>query len=319
MSILIIILIVLLVIIVSGGVFTYFYCGKIARNVYEDMLVRTSPEKWGRVCSAPEVPEHLEMWNRGVAWAQAHKDCMTEVELENDGFHLFGEYYDFGGTNAVIIIPGRCESLMYSYYFAIPYQKAGINCLVIDIRAHGKSTGTYDSICVGEDGDLLKWSEMLVGRFGNEKVILHGICIGACTCGLLAIRDDCPDYIGAVVSEGGYISFPETFKQHMIQINKPVFPVMQMVMHEIKKHTGTDVYKTRPIDFINRVRVPYLFLCGKKDLSSLPKCSQALYDRCGSQDKTIVWFEEGNHSHFRIADEETYDKVILEYVQRRFS
>ena len=318
MSIFLIILIIILVIIISGGIFTYFYCGGIAKRVYSEMLVRTSPDKWGRACSAPEIEEHLEMWNRGVRWADENKSFMKEVQVENDGFRLCGQYFDFGNDKAVIIIPGRSESLMYSYYFAIPYQKAGCNVLVIDIRSHGNSEGTYAYVCSGEDGDLLKWAEMLNKDFGISRIILHGICIGAGTCVLVTARDNCPDYISAVVSEGGYISFPETFRQHMRQINKPVYPVMPMVMRELKKHTGTDVYKTRPIDFINKTRVPYLFLCGKKDLSSLPEKSQMLFDKCGSKDKTIVWFEEGVHSHLRIANEEKYDSTIYDFVQRRF-
>ena len=36
---------------------------------------------------------------------------------------LIGEYFDFGKDRCVIILPGRCESLMYSYYFAPPYEK----------------------------------------------------------------------------------------------------------------------------------------------------------------------------------------------------
>lgn len=318
MPIFLIILLIILFIIVSGGVFSFFYCRGIAKKVYNDMLVRTTPDKWGRRCSAPENEEHLEMWNRGCAWADEHKDCMQEVTVTNDGLKLCGEYYDFGFDRSVIIIPGRSESLMYSYYFAIPYYKAGCNILVIDIRSHGNSEGKYNYVCNGEDGDILCWAKLLHDRFGCENVILHGICIGAGTCVLLAARDDCPDYIKAIISEGGYISFPETFRRHMNQIHKPVFPVMPMVMHELKKHTGTNVYKSRPIDFIDRVRVPYLFLCGKKDLSSLPECSQMLYDRCGSKDKSIIWFEEGAHSHLRIADEDAYDRAVSEFIQRRF-
>lgn len=318
MSILLIIILIILFLLISGGVFSFFYCRNIARGVYKDMLVRTSPDKWGRECSAPENEEHLEMWNRGCEWARQHKAKMTEVDVTNDGFRLCGEYYDFGFDKAAIIIPGRSESLMYSYYFAIPYHKAGCNVLVIDIRSHGNSEGKYNYVCKGEDGDILAWATLLHDRFNMDTIILHGICIGAGTCVLLAARDDFPDFIRAIVSEGGYISFPETFRRHMNQINKPVFPVMQMVMHELKKHTGTDVYKSRPIDFIDKVRVPFLFLCGKKDQSSLPKCSQMLFDRCGSKDKEIVWFEEGAHSHLRIADEAAYDSTIREFIQRRF-
>lgn len=319
MSIFIIILIILLVIILSGAVFSYFYCSGIARKVYNDMLVRTTPEKWGRTCSAPENEEHLLMWTRGLAWADERKNFCKEVTVENDGFSLRGEYFDFGYDRAVIIIPGRSESLMYSYYFAIPYEKADCNVLVIDIRSHGNSDGKYAYVCQGEDDDLLKWAELLHNEYHINSIILHGICIGAGTCVLVTARDNCPDYISAVVSEGGYISFPETFRQHMRQIHKPVFPVMPMVMKELKKHTGTDVYKTRPIDFISRTRVPYLFMCGEKDMSSLPERSRQLYEKCGSADKTLVWFPEGAHSHLRIADEERYDSTINEFIRRLFA
>jgi len=318
MPVYVIIIIIIAALLISGTVFSYFYCMSIAKKVYYMTLVRTSPEKWGRCCSDTTNEEQVRMWEAGCAWADEHKDRMTEVDIENEGFHLFGEYYDFGADKAVIIIPGRSESLMYSYYFAVPYWKAGCNVLVIDIRSHGKSTGTYDYVGVGENRDVIAWCRMLHDRFGNKNIIMHGICMGAATGILALLEPGCPDYIAAEVSEGGYISFSESYRQHMIYDHRPVFPVLQMVMHLVKKHTGTDERKIRPIDLIDKVKVPYLFLCSRKDPFSLPERSQQLYDKCGSDRKEIVWFDEGNHSHLRIANEEGFDAAIAAFIHKNF-
>ena len=80
----------------SGLIFMVAYTYPISKKVYRTQLVRTEPEKWSRVCSAPENEEQLEMWNTGIKWADENREYMTEVEIENDGFKLFGEYFDFG-------------------------------------------------------------------------------------------------------------------------------------------------------------------------------------------------------------------------------
>ena len=313
-----IIIIIAAFLIVSGGIFSFFYLRMVARKVYETTLVRTSPEKWGRCCSAPENAEHLAMWNEGCEWAKERYDKMTEVEIENDGFHLFGEYFDFGFKKAVIIVPGRSESLMYSYYFAPPYERCGCNVLVIDIRSHGKSDGKYDYIGVGEDVDVMKWAQLLHERFGNEKVLIHGICMGASTGIQVLSNPEHPSYICGQISEGCYISFYESYKRHMIDLKRPTFPVLPMVMSLIKKHTGTDVSKTKPIDFIDKVKDPFLFLCGRHDVFSLPEKSQLLYDTCGSEHKEIVWFEKGAHSHLRAANKDEFDQAIIDFVNKYF-
>ena len=138
------IIIIVLILLLLGGIAAMLYKTlPIALRVYKQQLVRTSDKIWGRFCSAPENEEQLAMWNEGIAWGKENAKFMTEVKITNDGFDLYGEYYDFGGESCVIILPGRCESLMYSYYFALPYQKAGYNVLVIDTRCHGKSDGTH--------------------------------------------------------------------------------------------------------------------------------------------------------------------------------
>lgn len=332
MPILLLILIIILAVIAAGLLFSYIFMRYVAWRVYQGTLVRTSPDVWGRCCSEPENPEQLEMWNRGLQWAEDNgistkdvqmgvlKETETYVDLslENDGFRLYGQYIDLGFDRAVIIIPGRCESLLYSYYFAKPYQEAGFNILVIDIRCHGLSTGKYDYVGIGEDSDMIAWAKILKERFHNKEVWLHGICMGSNTAILASVNpasklQDGQKLFDGMVLEGPYVSFRENYKEHLIDGKHPVWPLLGMVMKEIKKHTGVDVDAAAPILFMDQLKVPVLILAGKQDLYSVPEKTKILFEKCSSPKKDLVWFNEGRHSHLRIANEKAYDEAIIRW------
>ena len=313
-----IVLLIAGVLVLGGFAAMLAYTFPIAKKVYNNQLVRTEPEKWGRVCSAPDNEEQLKMWNDGIAWMEPNRSKITEVSVESDGFKLYGEYFDFGSDRCVIILPGRCESLIYSYYFAEPYEKAGFNILVVDTRCHGKSEGKYNTIGVKESHDVLKWAELVHDKFSNKEVYIHGICIGTSS-GIFAMTNkNCPDYLKGLVTEGCFVSFRETFKRHMMADNRPLFPVLDMVMLLINKHTGTNVYKDKPIRAIKHINhnARILFLYGKKDIFSIPEKSQKLFDACSATDKQLVWFEKGGHSHLRINNTEEYDNAIIKFFAR---
>jgi len=312
-----IVLIIVALLIIGGFAAMFIYTYPISKRVYFEQLVRTSPEKWGRVCSAPDNEEQLAMWNAGVKWAQGFQDNIKEVKISNDGFDLYGEYFDFGSDRCVIIVPGRCECLMYSYYFAAPYQKAGLNVLVIDTRCHGKSDGKYNTIGVKESRDVLAWIKYISEEFDNKEIYIHGICIGTSS-GIFAMTSkDCPPCVKGLVTEGCFVSFRETFKRHMMADKRPLFPVLDTVMLLINKHTGTNVYTQKPIREIKKLRPEHrvLFLYGEKDIFSIPKKSRQLFAACSAKDKKLIWFDKGGHSHLRINNTEKYDNAIIEFLK----
>lgn len=288
----------------------------IGKKVYFDQLVRTSEEKWGTACSAPENEEQLSMWNTGCAWAAQHQDVMQEVDITHDGLHLHGELYRFGGNKCVIILPGRCECLKYSYYFAAPYEKAGFNVLVIDSRAHGQSDGKYNTVGIKESRDVLAWARYLEQQWQMESIWLHAICIGSSAAALAMAAPDCPTTIHGMVAEGMFVSFRECFKRHMMDLNRPRFPVLDLTMRNMNRYGGVNVYKDTPLRHIANVKQKALFLFGEQDIFSIPPKSRMLVDRCGSPDKKLVWFPKGGHSHLRINDPEGYDRAILDYLKQ---
>ena len=289
----------------------------LSKKVYNDNLVRTSPEKWGRVCSAPDNEEQVAMWEAGLAWANPRMDRCREVTLVNDGLNLWGEYFDFGHDRCVIILPGRCECLIYSYYFAAPYEQAGYNVLVIDSRCHGKSDGTHTTAGVKESGDVAAWARFAQDQLGCREIWFHGICIGTAA-GISAMnRADCPHSVRGLVTEGCFVSLRETFKRHMITDKRPLYPVMDLIMIHLNRTTGINIYRNTPMRAMKKLDKKYrlLFLYGKKDIFSIPEKSQKLFDACTAGEKKLVWFDRGGHSHLRINNTEKYDKTIVEFLK----
>ncbi|MBO4432602.1 MAG: hypothetical protein J5852_03610 [Clostridia bacterium] len=283
--------------------------------IYTKLLIRTTKKKWGRECVFPDDEEYFSMFKEGLKWDEEYSSYKLTVDIKSGRFHLFGEYFDFGSKKAVIIIAGRMESLLYSYYFAEPYREAGYNVLVIDNRAHGLSTGVINSLGYREYKDILAWGKFLNEKRGVEKIVLHGICIGAST-GLFALTNKrCPDYFSALVAEGMYTTFGESFKNHMIEDGHPLFPFAGGTEFYMWAISGANVVTDGPVKRIPRMLKPILFLHSKQDVFSKPEKAEVLYNLCPAKNKKLVWFDKGIHSRIRINNTEKYDKEIVDFLK----
>lgn len=300
---------------VLGAVILFFIAPVLSMSfaIYLVLLVRNKPDKWGRVCSFPEDPEYKRMYESGLEWGKKYEDKKRPVEVKSGKYRLVGEYFDFGADKAVIIIAGRTECCMYSYYFAEPYREKGYNVLVIDNRAHGWSDGKICSLGYKEYKDIIEWGKMLRGS-GNKSVVLHGICIGASTALFVLTAKNCPDYITAMVSDGMYVNFYESFKNHMKEKNKPNFPMTYGVMTHIFFISGANVVTDGPLKRMPKMKKPILFLQSKEDTYSMPELAKKLYAACPSENKKLVYFDHGAHSRIRINDEQGYDDTVKDFL-----
>ena len=279
------------------------------------LLVRTSKKKWGRECSIPDDEEYRRMFDIGIAWDAQYAACKHPVEIKSGRFHLVGEYFDFGNRRAVILIAGRMESLLYSYFFAEPYRKAGYNVLVIDNRAHGESDGVLSSLGCREYRDILNWAKLLHDTLGNDTVFLHGICIGCSTALYTLTSKDCPDYLVGMAAEGMYRTFAVSLTKHFEERNKPMFPLGYITMFYLWLFAGANVLTDGPYKRIRKMQKPLLMLHSREDPYSVPQYAQELYDSCPSKQKRLVWFPHGGHSRLRIVDVENYDAAICAFLK----
>lgn len=286
----------------------------VSNVIYTVLLVRVNKDKWSRTVSW-DNEEQRQMFAIGEEWGKKYDEYRKTISITSCGFKLVAEYFDFGFDKAVIIIPGRMESGTYSYYFSEPFRKAGYNVVAIDNRCHGLSEGRYNCLGLKEYKDILNWAKYIHDELGVKEVVLHGICIGSAT-GLYAICDkDCPDYIKGIVADGMYIHFPESFKNHLIEKKKPLFPFTEEVAMMVTLVSGRSPKRHGPINYVNKLHKPILFIYSKEDTYSVPKYGQLLYDTCSSDKKVLEWFEHGEHSHVRINQTEQYDETIIKFLK----
>lgn len=284
--------------------------------IYTKTLRRQSKDHWGRFPS-DNSPLHLQMDSSGMDWHYANLDKKTDVHITRDGLNLYGEFYDFGSDKCVMILSGRTESLRYGYYFAQPYAKAGLSVLVVDPRAHGFSDGQFNTLGFEESKDDLVWVKYLHENHGINHIVFHGICIGAAG-GIFTCTDaDCPDYIDGLVTEGMFARFAESMRNHLRKRKKLIFPILQCVNFWCKHFTGHSM-RFGPLNVIHKMDQKLLMLHSLEDKISPPHYAQLLFDRCGSKDKKLVWFETGDHSMLRVNHTERYDQEITEFLKQLY-
>ena len=293
----------------------FFATKPIGRKLYDAMLRRSDPDMWQRANSCPENEEQCVMYDAGMAWAAENAAFMREVSVTNDSLRLAGEYYDFGFRRAAIIIPGRAETLNYSYYFAHPYKEAGCNVLVIDPRAHGLSEGSCSTVGVRESRDVLAWARLLHDDLGNSEVYLHGICIGACTAVLAAASEAAPGYLSKIAVEGPYTTFYEIFRQRTKNQGHPAFPLMLHIRALMKKHAGADMKtEAAPVKKIGGVHIPMLVMYSRMDTAVPEKRAKQVIAACDPAHTRVVWFDKGDHSHIRVNNTAAYDSAVISFI-----
>lgn len=277
------------------------------------LTLRRGKDKWGRKIPTKLPADSIRMYEIGQEWATANADKKTDVHIQRDGLNLYGEYYDFGYDRCAFILSGRTESLVYGYFFAIPYAKNGYNILVVDPRAHGLSDGKYNTVGFEESIDDIAWVDYLVKNHGIRSIVFHGICIGAAG-GMLALTSGkCSDVVEGIVTEGMFPNFYESVRNHMIELRISTFVTLDLVDLWMRHCTGHSM-KFGPINVIDKLDKPLLMLHSYEDLYSTPEYAKKLYERAGSEQKKLVWFDHGRHSMLRITDTDLYDSSIADFL-----
>ena len=287
----------------------------ISSVVFCKPLVRTPSRRGERFPCFPEDEEYMAMWEEALRWREEQAGKRRDVSVRSGRLALCGEYYDFGGDRAVIVLPGRTECCIYSAFFAEPYREAGYNVLLIDSRGTGRSEGWINCLGFREWRDVLRWAELLHGELGNREVTLHGVCIGCGTALRTCVRPETPEWITGMAAEGMFQCFYDTTKNHMIDSHRKPFPVLQALMIWIRLFCGGSAAFDGPKRDIRRMHRPLLMLHSREDIFSTPDKAQELFDRCPPGKKRIVWFEHGRHSRVRLINTEEYDRAVKSFIQ----
>ena len=245
------------------------------------------------------------------------KDKKHDVSIEHDGLKLYGEFYDFGKKKTALFLCGRCECLMYAYYYAKPYIESGLNVLFIDQRAHGYSEGQLSTVGIKESEDVVAWMKFIKDEYKQESFILHCVCVGGSSGLLATVSPNNPGLVEKIVVDGVFINFKESYRRHYLDLGHKIFPVFHLIWFWFRVYTGVSVNKASPFECVKKLDCPILFIHTKKDKYSLPENAQKVFDNTKTDKKYLVWFDVGSHSHIRNHATERYDETIKDFLTNK--
>ena len=205
-----------------------------------------------------------------------------------------------------ILVHGYGRDGTYAYDYADEYLKRGWNVLVPDLRAAGESEGEFITMGALESRDVFDW----VGKLPpDSKIILHGVSMGAATVMMTAALK--PKNLVAVVEDCGYTSAYEMFTAQLNKIfSLPEYPVMPCANNVRKLKTGVKISDAAPLEVVDEITVPILFIHGDADGLVPFEMMGRLYDKAVAPKEKFVVKGAGHADAKRTNPTAYFDKVF---------
>lgn len=208
-----------------------------------------------------------------------------------------------------ILVHGYGRDGTYAYDYGEEYLKRGWNVLIPDLRAAGESEGEFITMGAFESRDVFDWAKKISSDNPDAKIVLHGVSMGAATVMLTAAQN--PENLCAVVEDCGYTSAYDMFTAQLEKLfGLPEFPAMYCANIVCKLKTGIKISDAAPINFVDKISVPILFIHGDADKLVPFEMMGELYDKTAAPKEKFVVADAGHADAKSVNPAAYFDKVF---------
>ena len=221
-------------------------------------------------------------------------------------------------NNTVILLHGIGRDKDWSIMkYDILFLDNGFNVFVYDGRNHGESGGDYPSYGFYESDDLQTCISYIKEKVPGGVIGVHGESMGAAVFLLWAGR-----YDNSVVSFGiedcGYSDLYELFYERLEdyaipKIFRPLLLKYTSLICELK--AGFALNDVSPINGINEVRIPILFIHGSADNFVRPNMAEEMFSKKEGT-KELYLVQGAQHAKSINSDRNTYEEVIMNFYKK---
>ncbi len=220
----------------------------------------------------------MESWLDSVITHKALRD--TFVTMANartglflaDSTRLHALYVKAPRKTALtaIVVHGYTDCAVDMLHFACFYNKElGMNVLLPDLHANGKSGGKAMQMGGNDRDDVLRWAaiadKMFKDSTGHVRMVIHGWSMGGATTMNVA-GENTPDYIKCFIEDCGYTSAWDEFSHELdAMFGLPDFPLLYTASALCKIGYGWSFGEASPLRQVAKCRKPMLFIHGGDD------------------------------------------------------
>lgn len=236
---------------------------------------------------------------------------MVEIRLKTkDGVMIAVNHYQNNFDSVVVLAPGwfmTKDSKSFVEMSEIFSENSDV--LAMDFRGHGKSGGFY-TFTSKEVNDISCVIEFAKQHY--KKIYLVGFSLGGALVLIAGSKFDCINKIIAV-------SAPTSFEKIENQIWRPEAWIPTFQKCEMKRWLSIRpslfiCKKIKPIDIIEKVKCPTLFLAGEKDPTVFAWHTEALYKKAICE-KGYELFHDCCHAEdLFIQDREKFIKLCTDWL-----
>ena len=214
----------------------------------------------------------------------------------------------------VIAVHGYTDSAYFMVGAAKQFLNYGYNVLMPDLRAHGKSEGKYIGMGWLDRLDLMQWIDYLIATYGNIKIILYGISMGAATV-MMASGERLPSNVRAIIEDCGYTSAWEEFAYELKYLfHMPTFPALYNANVITKIRARYSLKKASAIKQVAKSKTPTLFIHGDKDKFVPFYMLDKLYEAASCKKEKLV-IKNAGHAEAQKIEPERYWRVVRRFIK----
>ena len=195
------------------------------------------------------------------------------------------------------------------------YHARGMNLLIPDQRAHGKSQGRYITFGVKESEDMKRWIAYHNSHFQNIPIVLCGISMGASTMLFLADQNLASNVCG-IIADCGFSSPKEIICEVFRRvIHLPPAPSVWVADVLARIFAKFSLYEKDTRKILKNSKLPILMVHGKEDGFVPCKMSEDACAVCAGE-KQLLLVDDADHGLSFIKDPDSYMSLVETFLDK---
>ncbi|MFR0822656.1 MAG: alpha/beta hydrolase [Clostridia bacterium] len=241
------------------------------------------------------------------------------TKANNGGLKLHGYQIKQAQNNNnrwAILIHGYTADAIEMTSAAKCFLSLGYQILMVDLRGHGKSEGTYIGMGWPDRLDILDWIEWIVEQQTEAEIILYGVSMGAATVMMTMGEERLSKNVKLAIEDCGYTSVWEEFCWELKTLFKlPAFPVLYAANFVAKVRAGYDLKKASSIEQLKKAKIPLLLIHGEDD-KFVPFFMQEQLMHAGNGVKEKLVIKGAAHAECAKINPTLYWKTVEQFIDK---
>lgn len=220
----------------------------------------------------------------------------------------------------VVVVPGYTDNAVDMLHFACFYNRElGMNVLIPDLHANGKSGGKAMQMGWNDRNDVLRWASIADSLFrdstGHARIVIHGWSMGGATTMNISGMET-PSYIKCFIEDCGYTSAWDEFSYELNDMfGLPDFPLLYTSSALCKIGYGWSFGEASPLKQIAKCHKPMLLIHGGNDTFVPTRMIYPLY-AAKPAPKMMVVFHDSKHARSFKDHRRAYSRWVRAFLER---